>query len=227
LMLSWTLVGWPGGNLELLCKSPEQIVSRDFPGLKEKMCEILRKFGDAFKEFPFNIVVVYFSPVNFGPAAPFFLKPTKHKASMIGYPMDDLQSWRGPYPEHVFEKQIQILSDKWGDSVEELKEICPDTIAGRTLLNYAQSAWCHFRSTYNHVRFVRQRENMSSPELRKILADEASLTMQLFELVRRNATIGFEASNHYYYTINDLMEKIVAMQILENRLNDGVVPERK
>ena len=34
-------------------------------------------------------------------------------------------------------------------------------------------------------------------------------TLELYEIVRKDSRIGFEASNHYYYTLNDLREKIL------------------
>jgi hypothetical protein len=45
--------------------------------------------------------------------------------------------------------------------------------------------------------------------MRAIAALEIELARRLFLLARRNSTIGFEASNHYYYTPLDLVEKVL------------------
>jgi len=54
LMLSWTLGGFPGGNLELLNASPEEIASAKYhPELAERVCQAWKIFSEAFREFPF------------------------------------------------------------------------------------------------------------------------------------------------------------------------------
>ena len=49
------------------------------------------------------------------------------------------------------------------------------------------------------------------------------LALRLYRIVRRDSRIGFEASNHYYYTLNDLMEKVVSCSFILREL--GVPPE--
>jgi len=45
--------------------------------------------------------------------------------------------------------------------------------------------------------------------MRTIAEQEIELARQQFLLARRNSTIGFEASNHYYFTPLDLVEKVL------------------
>jgi hypothetical protein len=45
--------------------------------------------------------------------------------------------------------------------------------------------------------------------MRAIAAQEIELAQRQFLLARRNSTIGFEASNHYYFTPLDLVEKVL------------------
>jgi hypothetical protein len=45
--------------------------------------------------------------------------------------------------------------------------------------------------------------------MRRILDDEAALATELFTLTRQDSRIGFEASNHYYYLPQDLIEKVI------------------
>ena len=46
-------------------------------------------------------------------------------------------------------------------------------------------------------------------ELAAIVKEELELAKKLHEIARRDSRIGFEASNHYYYSLNDLREKVL------------------
>ena len=56
-------------------------------------------------------------------------------------------------------------------------------------------------------------------ELKRILAEEKENTKQLLELVYQNAYIGFETSNHYFYTDRNLLEKLLVINQLEETLS--------
>ena len=47
---------------------------------------------------------------------------------------------------------------------------------------------------------------------------EIELALKLYDIVRRDSRIGFEASNHYFYTLNDLREKVVSCARILNEL---------
>ena len=49
----------------------------------------------------------------------------------------------------------------------------------------------------------------------KILDDEIDIALRLHEVMLRDSRIEFEASNHYYYTVNDLKEKILNCENLK------------
>jgi hypothetical protein len=86
------------------------------------------------------------------------------------------------------------------------------------LMNVAESAYCHFRSTYLQIRFVRLRDSGDRQTITDILGEEIELARRLVEVVMRDSRIGFEASNHYYYTIADLKEKILNCEFIKNQL---------
>ena len=50
--------------------------------------------------------------------------------------------------------------------------------------------------------------------------EELSLVHRLYELARIDSRIGFEASNHYYYSLNDLIEKMVNCEDVIDRLSE-------
>ncbi|MCQ2352391.1 MAG: hypothetical protein MJ033_02810 [Victivallaceae bacterium] len=215
LMLSWTLGGFPGGNLALLRQSPEEMAAEKFhPALAEKICGIWRIFSGAFAEFPFDVATIYKAPMNFGPMVPFYLEPTHYRATIVGFPYDDLTSWRSVYPENVLENQFRLMTEKWRAGLEKLKACAADvTDAERAeyeeLDTVSTAAYCHLRSAYLHIVFVGARERADRALMRDCVCEEIDLTMTLYKIVRRDSRIGFEASNHYYYTLNDLREKIV------------------
>ena len=82
----------------------------------------------------------------------------------------------------------------------------------------AEAAYCHLRSTYEQICFVRRRNAGDKDGMRKAVCAELELAHRLYELVRRDSRIGFEASNHYYYSLNALAEKMVNCEDVLSRL---------
>ena len=225
LMLSWTLGGFPGGNLELLNASPEEIAAAKYhPELAETVCKAWKLFSDAFREFPFNIHVIYDGPMNYGPMNLFSLEKTNYTATMIGFPYDDLKTWRGPYPEETFRNQFKLVTEGWKKGLELLKASESEVRAEEKaefdeLYKVAMAAYCHLRSTYLQVCFVMARDNgMDKAVMHSCLEEEMALTKELYDIVRRDSRIGFEASNHYYYTLNDLREKIISCESILKKI---------
>ncbi|MEI6168249.1 MAG: hypothetical protein WCS52_13780 [bacterium] len=236
LMLNWTLGGYPGGNFELL-KMPKEKLAVEKYG--ETAAPLILKawacFDKAFEELPINGTnQLYTAPQNFGPMSLLAAEPTGYKATMIGFPYDDLDSWRGNhYPEDVFEEQFRKLSTGWAEGLKHLAEVgegprprgpaesgclthfsASKLAAFEDLANVAEATFCHFRSTYLQIRFVRLRNTGNTKEIKAVLSEEIELAQRLHAVMLRDSRIGFEASNHYYYTANDLREKILNCESL-------------
>jgi hypothetical protein len=245
LMLGWTLGGYPSINLEL---ASQYYWEHDSSGLKDSfklaICEFGEKagirvkeawniFSKAFKEFPFHVDVLYFAPQNFGPMNLLYEEPTGFSATMIGFPYDDVESWRGIYPSEIFEEQFKKLSEGWECGLDILnnleKEIDPQKlIAFYELKNIAESTYYHFKSTYLQIAFVRQRDSLYRVEdeeergkikcsIIDILDNEIEIAKKLHCIISKDSRIGYEASNHYYYTKQDLMEKVISCEYLRRR----------
>ena len=215
-MLSWTLGGYPGGNVELFKMSKDKLaVERYGEAAAPFILKAWDCFDSAFEEFPLNgCATLYTAPQNFGPMSLLAVEPTGYKATMIGFPYDDLESWRAIYPEDIFEEQFRKLSTGWADGLKRLSEagkIIPSDrkAAFEDLANVAEAAYCHFRSTYLQIRFVRLRNAGNWKAISTVLDEEIELARRLYAVVQRDSRTGFEASNHYYYTANDLKEKIL------------------
>ncbi|NLF39034.1 hypothetical protein GX586_06280 [bacterium] len=231
LMLSWTVGGYPGGNLALLNHSSAELAVMRFGRKAAPLIQqAWRAFGTAFQEFPFDCGVLYRSPVNTGPANLLHLRPTGHTATMVqGFPYDDLKKWRNIYPEDVFEEQFRLLSDGWRHGLEMLERARPLVPKAKRnhfddLDHVARAAYCHYRSTCLQIRFVRTRDSgMPSAEqtaiMLPLLDEEIDLARTLHGIMQRDSRIGFEAANHYSYTRNDLVEKMVQCEWLRERLS--------
>lgn len=216
LMLSWTLGGYPGGNLELLGCSPEALADAKFgPKAAKLVAEAWRLFSDAFTEFPFHVTVIYNGPHMAGPMNLLHSKPTGYKATMTGYPYDDIDGWRANYPADVLERQFKRLCEGWLRGLEALREagrhVDASNRAGyEELENVSVAAYCNFRSAYLQIKFVRLRGDASAKsELVAVVKEELELAKTLHGVLMKDSRIGFEASNHYIYTVNDLREKVL------------------
>ena len=78
------------------------------------------------------------------------------------------------------------------------------------LYTMAKASYCHLRSTYLQTAFTRLRNaGTGKADMLKYAREELVLAKELHDIVLKDSRIGFEASNHYYYTVNDLREKII------------------
>ena len=127
-------------------------------------------------------------------------------------------------PAKVFENQFRILAEKWKQGLETLKEAAEEVAEAEKadfadVCDMAEVSYCHLRSTYLQTAFVRAVNNGGCKACMKAYAEEEiALALRLAEIVRRDSRIGFEASNHYYYTLNDLYEKVISCAYIIERL---------
>ena len=89
-------------------------------------------------------------------------------------------------------------------------------------LRMGRAGYCHFRSTYLQVAFVRRRNDAGERErVLAILDEEIELAKELEAIVRADCRVGFEATNHYMYTMNDLREKVLNCEHLKKEFGGG------
>jgi len=253
LMLNWTLGGYPSPNLEVAQHfSTRPLVDRKVvldavavarfgPEGAPHARKSWTTFSDAFREFPFHGGVLYTAPMQFGPSNLLYGTATGYAATMIGFPYDDLNRWRGPYPPEVFAGQFTKLADGWKEGLPHLEravnEAPPDKAdEARAELRFAEAAQLHFQSVANQARFTIARNALLAPksalsaeqrrhfveEMRRAALDEIRVARRLFTLAREDSRIGFEASNQYYYVPIDLVEKVVNCRYILNRVLPGI-----
>lgn len=226
---NWTLGGYPSINMDLLKMTHDEMVVRNF-GEKafEKITSALKLFSEAFRNFPFDLEVLYNSPHNIGPANLLYPQKTNYKATMVGIPYDDLQGWLGPYPAATYCTCLQKLCKIWRQGLDELKlassEIAPEFRANyEDLASVAEACYCNYASAANQAFYIAElRESGKKEEINKLLAAEISLAARQLELSRRDSRLGFEATNHYAYTLNELLEKIINCEYIREQNNSTV-----
>ena len=245
LMLGWTLGGYPSPNLEVVAEigsRPLEGAGADPAGAMLRVAE--RRFGQllapqvvsawqryskAFCQFPFHGSLVYNAPLQLGPANLLWGQPTGYRASMVGFPYDDLDAWRAVYPAEVFVSQFEKVAAGFEQAQAELAasfQTCRGQLSAehRTALSQelsvGEAAGIHFRSTANQARFILARRRLeaaesrteaeaAAEELERVLRAELGLARRLHRLQSRDPRLGFEASNQYYYVPVDLAEKVI------------------
>jgi hypothetical protein len=246
-MLGWTLGGYPSPNLQIACdisNSPNEDSSiedqvqgalnrvateRFGSDLAPAIVRAWKSFSSAFSEFPYHIGTVYNAPLQSGPSNLLWAEPTGYRSTMVGFPYDDLTSWRQVYPPNVFIEQLKKIADGFDAAIATLK---PETSSATLTanfqkaleqeLNVATAASIHFRSAANQARFVELRDQFRKAreksalqqELIQVLESEIDLARRLYRIQSRDSRLGFEATNHYFYVPQDLLEKIINCQHL-------------
>jgi len=219
LLLSWTLGGYPCRNIAAVAQYFYDNCSysaKNSPYYKAEM-----QFVEAFREFPFHLDVLYKGPQNAGPSTLLFDTPTGYEASMTCFAFDDLESWRAIYPSDTFLRQWERLCLEW----EKGLALLPVNDTGECAI-MARASYCLFRSSRNLVRFVMARNEGRYSDAIEVARDEIESARDMLSLMNRNASIGYEASNHYYFSRGQLAEKIVNCQyiidIFAKKANTGV-----
>jgi hypothetical protein len=227
VMLSWSLGGYPSPNLEIFQrvmgkedaeKVLDEVAERTFGKAGAAHArKAWSLFSQAFTEFPYSGETVYTAPLQFGPANLLFDKPTRYRATMIGFPYDDLGAWRGPYSEEAFIGQFKKLRSGWQKGLAELEAAVAATPAELSVqahreLRLAQAAGIHFASVLAQSQMVRARNKKAA--FGEFLEQELRNAQSLYELQSKDSRIGFEASNHYYYLPQDLQEKALNCRML-------------
>jgi hypothetical protein len=236
VMLGWTLGGYPSPNLEAVAEvmnggTLETIAQRRFGAdLAFAFVRAWQALRNAFAEFPYHIGVVYNAPQQNGPSNLLWERPTGFKATMVGFPYDDLHQWRAHYPPEIFAAQMEMVADGFDQALATLKAEVRgiSNAAGSEEMTMIRAAAIHWRSVAIQSRFVMTRDALAksgSPadadthllRLEELISKELALARELFALQSRDSRIGFEASNQYYYVPMDLVEKVLNCRDLLER----------
>ena len=258
LMLSWSVGGYPSANLDLFRRfTSKNLAAKQDAGSEnvntagsQPMIETIMRetaaahFGDeyadvivrdawhkaseSFAEYPYHIGTVYNGPQQVGPSNLFFRVPTGYRATMVGFPYDDLTSWRSVYPPEIYASQMEKSAAGFADAsacfrnlADGVRDTSPDlAMKFDSESRIAEAVRVHFLSVANQANFVIARNTGDNDTMRRVVQDELELVKTFFPVVKADSRIGFEASNHYYYVPIDLAEKIVNCRDVLERLTE-------
>lgn len=249
LLLSWTLGGYPSPNLQLACEFSREPTPTVEQALRKvaverygstAATEILQAwtlFSDAFFEYPYSRSFLYNGPMQNGPSNLLYVEPTGLKATMVGFPFDDIESWVDKYHPEAMIKQLEKLSDIWKDGLYIFSKTLSKTKNAKQKkyieedYKIAEAAYLYFKSAANQIKFTLARNKLTSDStaptdrneliknIKEATADELEIAKRHFRLTMEDSRFGFEASNHYNYLPIDLVEKVISCEyILKNWL---------
>lgn len=202
LLLSWTLGGYPCRNIATAAKYFYEKCGFDEKTSPTYAAE--KQFAHAFSEFPFHINTLYYGPQNAGPSTLLFPTATGYGATMTCFAYDDLEKWRSIYPVDIFESQFDKLCASWKKGLSLLAEDDESEVAVM-----ARTSYCLFRSSLNQIRFIRARDEGRLLDAAHLCEEEEKIARLMLEQMNKNAAIGYEAANHYYFSKGQLAEKII------------------
>jgi hypothetical protein len=147
---------------------------------------------------------------------------------MWGFPYDDVDGWRGPYPPEIFAAQFEKVVNGWQPGIAALSAAAEKAPAEHRAdvasdLRLARATAIHFQSVANQTRFVVARNTLADTakpasdaeranlrtEMRRVVESEIALAKELYTLSREDSRIGFEPSCQYFYLPLDLVEKVI------------------
>jgi len=253
LLLSWSLGGHPSPNLQVARRffngqpgaSPavdevlEAVAAERYgPAAAPRMREAWAAFSTAFSEYPYCGSLIYQGPQHVGPANLPLLIPSGLPSSMVGFPYDDLEGWRGPYPPEILASQLEKVSTGWTTGVAKIDETIQAASAADASLQavlledkrLAEAAGCYLSSAAVQVRYLMARsrwlaavspdeKDKARREMLGHLARWGEEARKLYPLAKADSRIGFEASNHYFSIPQDLIETVIAVEWANDQLS--------
>ena len=227
VMMTWSLGGYPSINYTVFQKmltdpsASLDAIARDYYG--EKSGQIVRQawkeFSDGFKEYPYHVNTLYSGPQHVGPANLFYPERTGWTATMVGFPYDDLNSWRRIYPVDIYISQIRKVADGFARGEALLRKAIADESdpdvksALKTDLRRAEGFKCVFNSIANQATFVLCRDKEDNAGMKEAINSEILNVQEFIPLCDEDPTFGYESSNHYFFVPQDLREKILTCRI--------------
>lgn len=229
IMASWTLGGYPTVSLDLA----QKVFSNDFDygvwlcehfGDRAKdVMEASEHFSAGFRHYPFSVGTIYRGVHELGPSNLMYESATGYKATMVTFAFDDYNTWRGRAAEtnEGFLSLLDSLIGEWEkgllilaglDGNDKFKEFC----------GFANVVYVNIKSMAVQMRYNIARDEGRIADAREHLSEEKELARKLYALASQDSRIGYEASNHYYFTQNNFLEKFVNIDFIERAFDKKI-----
>lgn len=222
-LLNWTLGGYPSPVMDMIATYSSLKNNFSIKGwyknyFKEN-AEIVKNavdyFCNAFREYPFSIDNLYYAPKTLGYANLWEKEKSEKQTTMVCYAFDDYFSWIKPYPYKVYVGQYEKLLSLWEKGLELLKT-AEKTKTIKELALFAKAAYCHFYSDLLQTEYCFYKEQGDKENIKIVVKKCESLTKELIQIVKKSPYVGFETSNHYFYTERNLIEKLINLKRINN-----------
>ena len=225
-MLSWTLGGYPSPTLNYIANHKNMTLdewySYYFGELGEPIHEAVRVISEGFREYPFSCDHLYFSPQTLGPYNMWTLYPEEKRSMMVSLVFDDLELWCEKYPYEVFVSQTEKMLEKWKRGLSMLRALEGKNLELDSLIRFTEAAYIHLNADLIQTKYAYLKRSVkeNKEELSSLIRESRDDALRLAELASLEPTIGFEASNHYYYSPRLLIEKALNADKLLGQLEE-------
>ncbi len=220
LMLSWTVGGYPTLSLDLVDRIFEGEFDYDawlkehFGNNADAVRVAVSHFSKGFRYYPHTIGTLYQGAQELGASNLLYKEKTGYHATMVTYAFDDYNAWRGTYTVEEFLSLLDSLLCEWKKGLDLLCGI-KGNVHFDELLRFAKVVYVNIKSMAVQTRYNLARDEGRKDEIPALLAEEGRLARQLYALAASDSRIGYEASNHYYFTQNNFIEKIINLDKME------------
>ncbi len=220
LMLSWTVGGYPTPSLDLV----DRFFDGDFDydtwlceHFGERAADVKRAvahFSRGFRYYPHTIGTLYQGAQELGASNLLYKEKTGYAATMVTYAYDDYNAWRGTYSVEEFLSLLDSLLDEWEQGLDMIAALDGNE-AFCELRRFAEVVYVNIKSMAVQTRYNVARDEGRRADIPALLCEEGKLARRLYALAASDSRIGYEASNHYYFTQNNFIEKIICLDRLE------------
>jgi hypothetical protein len=219
LMLSWTVGGYPTVSLDLVNRffegdfDYEAWLREHFGERAEEVKTAVSRFSRGFRFYPHTIGTLYHGAQELGASNLLYREKTGYHATMVTYAYDDYNMWRGTYSVDEFLSLLDSLLAEWKKGLDIIVSLDGNE-AFSELCRFAEVVYVNIKSMAVQTRYNLARDNGKFDEIPALLEEEGRLARKLYALAAGDARIGYEASNHYYFTQNNFLEKLINLDKL-------------
>ncbi|MBE6569701.1 MAG: hypothetical protein E7658_05745 [Ruminococcaceae bacterium] len=226
LMMTWTLGGYPSiayDEVAAYLASPETFSAdawykKQFGDKAEEMQKAVHLFCEGFREYPFSIGTAYFSPKTLGAANLWSFGEETRGSSMVCFASDNPDAWAPPYPLDVYTAQFRKMLDAWDKACDIFEAAVQDEKTAEIAL-FARFAALQLRTDVIHTEYTEIKKGL--PGTKNAFADQLKemreIVIKQLPLMEKSSLIGYETSNHYFFTERNFIEKLIQ---IENMLEE-------
>ena len=113
--------------------------------------------------------------------------------------------------KQTFLARFKALTDGWRDGLKALENVTGYNAA--CVKRIATATYCQFYSTYLQSKWIVEKDASA-------LKAEYENVKTFIALAAEDATLGYEASNHYLFTQNTLLEKLLGLEKILNKFGE-------